>query len=178
MENTQLKTDRIYLRKIVSEDLPAVFKGLSHPEVIKYYGISFKTLEETKEQMDWFANLEKTGTGTWWAICSNNDNRFLGAGGFNDLNKDSRKAEVGLWLLPEHWGNGYLREAMPLMVNYAFQELGLHRIEGFVESSNENCKRAMSKVNFTHEGTMRDCEMKDGKLISLDIFAQLSTDGE
>jgi len=173
-----MKTERIHLRKIVQADLPNVFKGLSHPEVIKYYGVSFKTIEGTQEQMDWFANLEKTETGIWWAICSNNDNTFLGAGGFNAMDKVSKKAEVGLWLLPEYWGNGYLREAMPLMVDYAFQDLGLHRIEGFVESNNTKCKRAMAKVNFTHEGTMRDCELKNGKLISLDIFAQLSTDGE
>ncbi|MFK7808398.1 MAG: GNAT family N-acetyltransferase [Saprospiraceae bacterium] len=176
MQFPELQTDRIYLRAIAAEDQRNVFKGLSHPDVIKYYGVSFKTLEETKEQMDWFADLEANGKGIWWAICSKADDSFLGAGGFNDLSKTNRKAEVGLWLLPEHWGNGYLRDVMPLMTKYAFETLNLHRIEGFVESSNEKCKRAMAKVNFTNEGTMRDCELKDGKLISVDIFAQLSTD--
>lgn len=171
-----MKSDRIYLREVNQSDLPNIFKGLSHPEVIKYYGVSFKTLEATQEQMDWYANLVKTGTGIWWVICANNDDTFLGAGGFNALEKKNRKAEVGLWLLPDHWGKGYLAEAMPLMLRYAFDELGLHRIEGFVDSDNEKCKKAMAKVHFTNEGTLRDSEMKNGKLISIDVFSKLSTD--
>ena len=87
-----MKTDRIYLRKIKPSDLENVFKGLSHPDVIKYYGISFKTLEATKEKMTWFADLEKNETGIWWAVCSKKDNRFLGAGGFNDLCKEAVKS--------------------------------------------------------------------------------------
>ncbi|MBW1298399.1 GNAT family N-acetyltransferase, partial [Aquimarina litoralis] len=84
-----------------------------------------------------------------------------------------QKAEIGLWLLPEYWGKGIMKEAMPLICNYAFHDLGLHRIEGFVDSENENCKRAMAKLDFNHEGTMKDCEIKDGKYISIDIYAQL-----
>ena len=48
-------------------------------------------------------------------------------------------------------------------------------MEGLVETDNENCKRAMSKLDFTYEGTMKDCEIKNGKFISLDIYANLKT---
>ena len=63
---------------------------------------------------------------------------------------------------------------MPLICEYGFRELGLHRIEGFVESENDNCKRAMAKLDFTYEGTMRDCEIKDGEYVSVDIYAMLN----
>jgi [ribosomal protein S5]-alanine N-acetyltransferase len=62
---------------------------------------------------------------------------------------------------------------MPLICTYGFEALGLHRIEGLVESDNRNCKNAMRKLDFRHEGTMVDCEMKNGKFISLDIYAKL-----
>ncbi len=55
-----LKSERVILRQFKDTDLENVFIGLSHPEIIKYYGISFDTLEATKEQMTWFADLEKT----------------------------------------------------------------------------------------------------------------------
>jgi len=174
MKNTEIKTKRFLLRTFTDADLPNVFKGLSHPEVIKYYGISFKTLEETKEQMTWFADLEKNKTGIWWAICNPENTEFYGAAGFNEMSQENRKAEVGMWLLPDYWGNGILKEVMPAIVNYAFTELNLHRIEGFVESDNDKCKTAMAKVNFQYEGTMRDCEVKNGKLISIDIFATIN----
>jgi len=167
-----LESERVYLRQFRDSDIENVYKGLSHPEVIKYYGISFDCLEATKEQMTWFSDLEKNGTGIWWAVCSKADDKFLGAGGLNDLSKDNKKAEIGFWLLPESWGKGFMTETMPLIFNYAFNDMGLHRIEGFVETENYNCKKALAKLDFKLEGTMQDCEIKNGEFISLDIYSK------
>jgi ribosomal-protein-alanine N-acetyltransferase len=170
-----IKTEKLLLRQFVDNDLENVFKGLSHPEIIKYYGVSFQTLEATKEQMTFFADLEKNETGIWWAVCSADNKTFYGAGGLSSLNKEHKKAEIGFWLISEFWGNGIMKEAMPLICNYGFDNLELHRIEGFVESENKNCKNAMAKLDFQHEGTMKECEIKNGKFISLDIYAKVKT---
>lgn len=170
-----LRTERLLLRQFVDDDLENVFKGLSHPDIIKYYGVSFQTLEATKEQMTFFADLEKNETGIWWAVCSADNKIFYGAGGLTSLSKEHKKAEIGFWLISDFWGNGIMKEAMPLLCDYGFDNLGLHRIEGFVESENMNCKNAMAKLDFQHEGTMKECEIKNGKFISLDIYAKLKT---
>jgi ribosomal-protein-alanine N-acetyltransferase len=169
-----LKSHRLLLRKIEASDLKNIYEGLSNPDVIKYYGISFNSLESAKEQMKWFSDLEKKETGIWWAICSVKNQNFLGAGGLNNIQHPHKKAEIGFWLLPEFWGNGLMTEALPLICDYGFNKLGLHRIEGFVEPENQNCKKALSKLNFRHEGTMKDCEIKNGRFISLDIYAALN----
>jgi len=62
----KIQTDRLLLREIIDSDVNNIYKGLSHPEVIQYYGISFDSLEATKEQMSWFADERQQ----WWAICS------------------------------------------------------------------------------------------------------------
>jgi len=165
-------TDRLHIRKIIPSDIENVFKGLSHPDVIKYYGVSFKTLEATKEQMEWFADHERNETGQWFAIEDRLTGIFVGAGGYNDREKTNRKAEIGFWLLPEYWGKGYMGEAMPIIFQYGFKNMNLHRIEGFVDSENKKCKKAVAKVGFQYEGTMKDCEFKNGKFISVDIFAK------
>lgn len=171
-----IKTDKFLLRQFVESDLENVFKGLSHPNIIKYYGVSYQTLEHTKEQMKFFADLEKNGTGIWWAVCSADNKAFYGAGGLNSLSKEHKKAEIGFWLLQDYWGQGIMTEIMPILCRYGFEHLGLHRIEGLVESDNLNCKKAMQKLDFIHEGTMKDCEIKNGKFISLDIYAKLKTE--
>jgi len=168
-----IETNRILLRPIVESDISNIFKGLSHPEIIKYYGVSYQTLEDTKEQMKFFADLEKEGTGIWWAVCSIDNQTFYGAGGLNGLNKEHKKAEIGFWLLKEYWGQGIMTETMPLICKYGFDNLELHRIEGLVETDNLNCKKAMKKLDFHHEGTMKDCEIKNGNFISLDIYAKI-----
>ena len=176
LQEHKIQSNRLLLRQFVESDIENVFKGLSHPDIIKHYGISFDSLESTKEQMNWFADLEKEGTGMWFAVCSLDNKTFYGAGGLNDLSKEHKKAEIGFWLLTPFWGKGIMTEAMPLICNYGFDKLGLHRIEGFVESDNTNCKNAMAKLDFQHEGTMKDCEIKNGEFISLDIYSKIKTE--
>lgn len=102
------------------------------PDIIKYYGVSYDTIEATQEQMTFFAELEKNETGIWWAICSLDNTIFYGAGGLNNLSKEHHKAEIGFWLLPSFWGKGLMQEAMPIICDYGFQQLNLNRIEGFI----------------------------------------------
>lgn len=173
-ERTTIKTKRLLLRQFVDSDIQNVFKGLSHPKIIKHYGISFDSLEATKEQMTWFADLEKDGTGMWFAVCSVDNKTFYGAGGLNSLSKEHKKAEIGFWVLYDFWGQGIMKEAMQLICDFGFDKLGLHRIEGFVETENTNCKNAMAKLDFQHEGTVKDCEIKNGQFISLDIYAKIN----
>lgn len=165
----ELKTEKILLRDIEGSDIDTIFRGLSNPDVIKHYGVSFDSLEETKEQMKWFADKKQK----WFAICSVDNNVFYGAGGLNDISKKHKKAEIGLWLLPEYWGKGIMKKVVPLICDYGFDKLELHRIEGFVDSENKNCKRAMSALDFELEGTMRDCEIKNNKFVSIEIYSTI-----
>lgn len=173
-EFPELKTSRLLLRQFNKNDLESVFKGLSHPQVIKYYGISYTTLEATRAQMDFYADLEKNETGIWWAICDLLNQTFYGAAGFSSLSKEHKKAELGYWLMPEFWKKGIISEALPVVCEYGFENLGLHRIEALVETENESSKNALTKLDFILEGTMRDCEIKDGKFISLHIYSRLA----
>lgn len=169
----EIHTNRLFLRQILKEDQEQIFKGLSHPEVIKFYGVNYHTFEETLEQMKWYENLEKSGSGIWWAITSETEG-FMGAIGFNDLNKEHRKAELGYWLMPRFWKKGYLTEAAGEVLIYGFRDLKLHRIEAYVESKNIASAITLKKLKFHHEGRMVDSEFKNGKFISVDIFAKIN----
>lgn len=170
-----LKTERLLLRQFIDADIDNVFKGLSHPDIIKYYGVSYTSLEATKAQMTFFADLEKNETGTWWAICSADNTIFYGACGFNNLVKEHKRAEIGYWLLTEYWGKGIITEAVPLICHYAFEIMGLHRIEAVVETANTDSKKVMTRLGFEYEGTMKECEIKNRQFISLDMYAKLKT---
>lgn len=176
MNFPEIKTERFLLRQIKKEDLKNIYKGLSHPEVIKYYGVNYSSLESTKEQMSWYSNLEKSKTGIWWAISSGDRRKFYGAIGFYHISKEHKKAEIGFWLLPEYWGKGYVSEAIDNVLTYAADNLKLHRIEAFVESENNASANALKKLHFQYEGRMKDSELKNGKFISVDIFARLLED--
>lgn len=176
MSTKAIKTTHLLLRPINEADIYPVWKGLSHPEVIRYYGVSYSTLEETKVQMEWYATIEKEKTGQWWAICDPDDQHFFGAIGFHDIHPAHRRAELGFWLLPEFWGKGYMTEAASAVLQYGFHDMELHRIYAYVEAENQNSKKILHKLGFEIEGTMKECECKNGKWIDLEIYALISSD--
>ncbi len=170
----ELATEDILLRPIVPSDLDHIYQGLSHPDVIKYYGISYKTRSATEVQMKWYQQIEEEGSGVWWAVVSKNGSGFYGACGLNNYSDVYRKAEIGFWLLPEYWGRGIIASSARLICDHAFSKMGLHRIEAVVETANNNCKQVMEKLGFVLEGTQQDAEVKDDQFISLHLYAILN----
>ncbi len=168
-----LTTERLLLREIVPGDIDVVFKGLSHPEVIKHFGISFLTLSATQEQMDWYANMIKNDTGRCWAISSPDNQIFYGVCTLNFWKKEHRKAETGYWIFPEYWGKGIVPEAMRSVFQYGFSEMNLHRISAEVEDDNRASISVLKKMGFVYEGTLRECEIKNGRFVNLDLYAFL-----
>lgn len=169
----KLQTTRLHLRQFKASDVDLVYYGLSHPEVIQYYGVSYDSLEATEQQMEWFEKLWNERTGLWWAICLHGADTLIGGCGFNNYEEVHRKAEIGYWLLPTSWSKGYASEAVKAAIHFGFYDLNLIRIEAYLESENENSRHLLQKLGFDHEGTMRNCEYKNDRFIDVDIYARL-----
>ncbi len=169
-----LHTERFTLRRIGPADKPRVFEGLSHPEVIRYYGVSYQTLEDTQAQLDWYDYLLESQLGIWWGICYADDpDRLIGACGFSEWHRAHNRAEIGYWLLPDHWGQGIMAECLKAIIRYAFSDMHMHRIVAVVESPNHHSALLAQKSGFRYEGTHRQCELKNGAYIDLDFYALL-----
>jgi ribosomal-protein-alanine N-acetyltransferase len=87
--------------------------------------------------------------------------------------KDHRKAETGYWIFPEFWGNGIVSEAMQTIIDFGFNKMNLHRIAAESEDDNAGSIAVLKKLGFEYEGTKRECEIKDGRFINLDLYAKL-----
>ena len=168
-----LTTSRLNLRQITEADLENIYSGLSNPDVIKYYGVNYDSLEATWEQLEWYAELEHTQTGIWWAVILAETGEFCGAIGYNNRSREHKKAELGFWLLPVFWGKGYVQEALKPVLEYGFDKLDLHRIEAFVETENISSQKTLQKCHFQQEGILRDSEIKNGRFVSVAIFSKL-----
>jgi ribosomal-protein-alanine N-acetyltransferase len=167
-----IKLKTITLRTFRPDDLAFVFSGLSHPDVIKHYGISYSTENACEAQMSWYQLIAEQGTGCWLAIESADTK--LGALGLNNICNEHKNAELGYWLLPQYWGKGIMQEALQGLLSYAFNELKLHRISAEVEMENIKSQRLLQAFDFTLEGIQRDCEIKDYNYISLMNYSLLS----
>jgi [ribosomal protein S5]-alanine N-acetyltransferase len=163
----------VLLRRIRPSDQAAVFRGLSDPDVIRYYGVEYHSLADTKVQMDWYQDILRLGSGIWWAITTEADGELIGTCGLYNLQTQHCKAELGYWLLPRYWGRGLMQAALETVMAYGFDTLHLHRIEAYVETKNVASGRLLQKLGFRQEGTLHDTEIKHGRFISLDIYAKL-----
>jgi len=74
-----------------------------------------------------------------------------------------RRGEVGYWVAPTEQGQGYGKEGVSLLVDYGFEERGLHRIEAKVFEFNEASRSLLETLGFTQEGVHRDSAFADGE---------------
>lgn len=88
----------------------------------------------------------------------------------------ARVADVGYYVLPEYWGNGYASETTRLLVTFAFEELNARRVEASVQADNPGSRRVLEKLDFQQEGTKREAYYKEGEYKDITLWSLLETE--
>jgi ribosomal-protein-alanine N-acetyltransferase len=154
-------------------DQAFVFSGLSDPEVVRYYGVSYTSLEDTAAQMDFYDRLLIEETGAGWKIVDRETQQPLGVLTAYLYQLAHQRIEIGFWLIPAAQGKGIIHEVLPSFIAQLRRLFNLHRIEAMVETGNEASCRVLEKAGFEREGILRDYEIKNGKRISLIVYSLL-----
>ncbi len=85
------------------------------------------------------------------------DGAYIGRCGLYNIDRTARHAELGIGIGDaEYWGRGYGREAVGLILDYAFRLRNLRRVWLEVHSANERGMRAYRSCGFVEEGRMRE----------------------
>ncbi|WP_135364802.1 GNAT family N-acetyltransferase [Halosimplex halophilum] len=84
-----------------------------------------------------------------------NDPDRLGFCALFDIDADSGRAEVGAWLAPDAEGQGYATEALSLLVEYAFAERRLDRLNAGRLATNDRSAALLDRLGFVEEGRRR-----------------------
>lgn len=91
------------------------------------------------------------GTGHGFGIFV--DGRFGGEININAINRGAHQsAYVGYWIDEALAGNGYMPEAVVLILRYAFEQLGLHRVQISIIPRNTASRRVVEKLEIRDEG--------------------------
>jgi ribosomal-protein-alanine N-acetyltransferase len=171
----ELTTQRFILKQVLPADQQFLFEGLSDPVETPYYGVYYQSFEATKTQLDWYEKNYNDGSGIHWKIVEKNSAKNVGVISVYYYKPEHKKAEAGFWLLPQFRNKGITSEVLKPVIQYWQQEKELHRLEAFVEEENTASSKLLEKAGFVYEGTMKDCEIKFGKYISLRIYALVAT---
>ena len=89
---------------------------------------------------------------------------YVGIVGLHAIVATERQAKLRVGLFDRRfWGDGYGTEALRLLLRYAFEEVGLHRVGLVVLEDNARAIRAYEKCGFVREGFARETVMQDGR---------------
>jgi [ribosomal protein S5]-alanine N-acetyltransferase len=110
---------------------------------------------------------------TYFAIAS--DHEAIGSIGLMPgIDVHRFTAELGYWLAEPFQGNGIMTKAIRALSEYAFTELGFHRIFAEPYTTNAASARVLEKSGFTLEGIMRAAVFKDGRILDQYLYAKLN----
>jgi len=90
-----------------------------------------------------------------FVIC-NTENMPIGMIDLFDFNPQHHRVGVGILILPKHRSKGYSKEALELIIDYAFEYLNVHQIFANITSDNLNSIALFKKFKFKLVGTKKD----------------------
>ena len=80
---------------------------------------------------------------------------MLGGGSLNSIDLEHGRAAVGYWLTPEARGRGVVTHAVRLIARWAFDDVGIARLELTCGPDNRASQRVAERCGFTREGVLR-----------------------
>lgn len=124
-----------------------------------------QVLYSSNEQIDTMSEVWRypKGTPTEIVFKIEREGKIIGELKMKNLRWFNRKAELALIILPEEQGKGYGTEALKTIINYAFNDMNLHRLEGEVIEYNEASKKILESLGFKEEGRLREAKYSKGK---------------
>ena len=150
-----LKTERLTLRPFQESDAEEMYKNWAHdPEVTKYLTwtphVSVEMTYAYCAQME----LDAMKSNVYhWAIVY--EGELIGDITLGEIDS-SETGIVGYCMAKKFWGKGIMTEAFQEVIRFAFEEVGLRRIEGMHAKENIGSARVMEKCGLRYEGTKRD----------------------
>jgi RimJ/RimL family protein N-acetyltransferase len=170
---------RIALRWLTPRDVPALFTVFADPKVMRYW--SCPAYEREEQARGLLAAIEKCFAEKslfQWGIARREDDQVIGTCTLSSVDPKNLRAELGYALGSAHWGQGIMAEALGVLLDFAFGELGLRRLEADVDPENAASIRALERLGFQREGYMRERWFIAGNVLDSLYFGLLKREWE
>lgn len=159
---------KIALRPLIADDVDAFLTWAGDPEVTRslfwdHYGdrtLAEKFLQEIAEPHPWFMAILMDGTPVGAVTLDKGKGRA------------AHRAELGYVIAKSFWGQGIATEAVQLALEKGFQDLGIERIEAFVDPNNLGSVRVLEKAGLEREGYLKKYVIHRGQVRDRYIYGK------
>ena len=172
-----INSPRLLLRPMSMRDAADIYAYSRDPEVARHVlWDAHKTLADSKAYLRYIIKQYRDRVPSSYGIVLRETGRLVGTIGFMWYNQDNSSTEVGYSLARELWSKGLMTEALDAVLEMAFRDLGVHRVEAQHETTNPASGRVMQKCGMRHEGRLRGRVFNKGSYVDVELYAILRED--
>ena len=165
----------IYLRPMTLSDTDDVVRWRNSDAVRTHF--IYQELFTRESHENWYHTMVETGKVIQMIICELDGDVPVGSVYIRDIDGRHRKGEYGIFIGEEHArGRGLGSAAARLMLKYAFEELGLHRVFLRVFADNGQAMGSYEKAGFVREAYLREDVCIDGVYRDIVLMGILNPD--
>lgn len=178
-KNTAIVTDRLLLRPFEDSDADFVYRQFSDPDMCRFFNEPpFESLEAAKEIIDFYIKQPDNDKLLRWVMIKKIDNEIIGTCGYHNYNKRHKKVEIGYDVWKEYWRQGYISEALPVLLTYCFDYLGVNKVYAKLDPENIASRKTVEKLGFTAEGILREDEKLGDRYLDMLYMSILKKEWE
>ena len=153
-------------------DAAALFALASDPAVTRFFSWRYETEDDAAR---WIAAREAARDAGEWLefVVEHREHGVAGVTGLTEPSRRDGRAVTGSWLGPAFWGTGVNDEAKALLARIAFDACGMIRLGSYASTGNARSRRALEKLGFVREGTLRHYHRHGDAVRDVDVFSLL-----
>ncbi|GGF28248.1 N-acetyltransferase [Halobacillus andaensis] len=168
-----LHSHRVHLGPVTDEHLEQIATWFNHSLFLRRFDAAAAQPRSYDSLKEWRDDATKNDSHFLFSICDGDT--LIGYVELDGILWNQRNGWISIAIGDaDHQGKGYGTEAMELLINYAFQELNLHRLQLTVFDYNEPALRLYEKLGFTYEGAQREFVLRDGKAYDMLMYGLLA----
>ncbi|GEB48610.1 MULTISPECIES: GNAT family N-acetyltransferase [Streptomyces] len=140
----------------------------------RYIGLAdaAKDLDSARAFLQSYAEKAASDTGRIYGIWT--DGKLVGGVLFRTMDVPQAVAEAGCWLEPAAVGRGLVTRAARVIIDWAVEERGIHRVEWLVAAANTPSIAVARRLGMTREGVLREYRIHHGARFDVEIWSVLA----
>jgi ribosomal-protein-alanine N-acetyltransferase len=171
-----LQGEGFTLRELRSSDATSLLALLTTEEVTRFISPPPTTIEGFERFIQWAVHERQAGRYLCFAIVPDGYDTAVGLFQVRQLNASFETAEWGFALGSAFWGSGLFAKGSELVVEFAFDVLGVHRLEARAAVQNGRGNGALHKIGAVKEGILRKSFLRGGKYLDQALWTILDED--
>ena len=166
----------VTLRELRLSDAAALFAALTTEEVTRFISPPPSTVEGFEKFIAWTHRQRAAGQYVCFAVVPRGSDTAIGLFQVRSLESDFGSAEWGFAIAGEFWGTGVFVDGAQLVVRFAFDTIGAHRLEARSAVLNGRGNGALRKIGATREGILRKSFLRNGEYLDQSLWTILAED--